>query len=165
MTSPADATKTFDASTIVAPSPTQDSHVDSGIQPGDSDAEGLVTRVQSTRSLFSSIHGDHDGDLVTAAEDQDLKRGLGQRHLSMLGIAGSIGTGLFLGLGVAVQKGGPLGALLGYAVIGLVVCAVQFALGEVAALLPVTGSFVRHSEFLIDRMSQWSMPWCGQFAK
>ncbi|KAK3318946.1 proline-specific permease [Apodospora peruviana] len=91
----------------------------------------------------------HGGYLVTAAEDRDLKRGLAQRHLSMLGIAGSIGTGLFLGLGGAVQKGGPLGALLGYAVIGLVVCAVQFALGEVAALLPVTGSFVRHSEFLI----------------
>ena len=33
---------------------------------------------------------------------------------------------------------------------GLIVCAVQFALGEVAALLPVTGSFVRHAEFFVD---------------
>ena len=93
---------------------------------------------------------DHHADLLTTNEARDLERGLEQRHLAMLGIAGAIGTGLFLGLGAAVQTGGPLGALLGYATVGLVVCAVQFALGEVAALLPVTGSFVRHAEFLVD---------------
>ncbi|KAF4121983.1 hypothetical protein GMORB2_7576 [Geosmithia morbida] len=94
--------------------------------------------------------GDGNGDLLTAHEARDLSRGLAERHLSMLGIAGAIGTGLFLGLGGAVQTAGPAGALIGYAVIGLVVCAVQFALGEAAALLPVTGSFVRHAEFLVD---------------
>ncbi|KAI1077826.1 amino acid permease/ SLC12A domain-containing protein [Whalleya microplaca] len=102
---------------------------------------------------------DPNSDLVTAVEDRDLKRGLAQRHLSMLGIAGAIGTGLFLGLGGAVQKGGPLGALLGYATIGLVVCAVQFALGEVSALLPVTGSFVRHAEFLVDPALGFAVGW------
>lgn len=91
-----------------------------------------------------------NADLLTRHESQDLARGLAERHLAMLGIAGAIGTGLFLGLGGAVQNGGPLGALLGYATIGIVVCSVQFALGEVAALLPVTGSFVRHAEFLVD---------------
>ncbi|KAK5657811.1 hypothetical protein OQA88_2884 [Cercophora sp. LCS_1] len=156
MTNPVGTGKTFDASSLGASSPTRESHV---VQAVDSDAEGFATRAQSIRSLFSSTPDDHDGDLVTVAEAQDLKRGLGQRHLSMLGIAGSIGTGLFLGLGVAVQKGGPLGALLGYAVVGLVVCAVQFALGEVAALLPVTGSFVRHSEFLIDPAWGFAIGW------
>jgi len=107
----------------------------------------------------SSSRGDHDGDLVTTTETQHLKRGLAQRHLSMLGIAGAIGTGLFLGLGVAVQRGGPLGALLGYAVVGLVVCSVQFALGEVAAVLPVTGSFVRHAEFLVDPAWGFAIGW------
>ncbi|KAK8087206.1 hypothetical protein PG994_002180 [Apiospora phragmitis] len=102
---------------------------------------------------------DHDGDLVTAAEGQDLRRGLEQRHLSMLGIAGAIGTGLFLGLGGAVQGAGPLGALLAYATVGLVVCAVQFALGEVAALLPVTGAFVRHAEFLVDPALGFAIGW------
>lgn len=86
----------------------------------------------------SPVVDDHDGDLVTAAENKDLKRGLGERHLTMLGIAGAIGTGLFLSLGGAIQTGGPLGALLGYAMVGCIVCAVQFALGEVTALLPVS---------------------------
>ncbi|SPQ25527.1 5052232a-e1db-4911-9331-b52366aa59ea [Thermothielavioides terrestris] len=98
-------------------------------------------------------------DLPTSLESRALHRGLAQRHLSMLGIAGSIGTGLFLGLGGAVQDGGPLGALLGYAVISLVVCAVQFALGEVAALMPVTGSFVRHAETLVDPAWGFAVGW------
>ncbi|KAK4161080.1 amino acid permease-domain-containing protein [Cladorrhinum sp. PSN259] len=100
-----------------------------------------------------------NADLLSRTESTSLRRGLDQRHLSMLGIAGSIGTGLFLGLGGAVQMGGPLGALLGYFMIGLVVCSVQFALGEVAALMPVTGSFVRHSEFLVDPALGFAIGW------
>ncbi|EXJ68439.1 uncharacterized protein A1O5_08231 [Cladophialophora psammophila CBS 110553] len=91
-----------------------------------------------------------ESDFVTVTEDRELRRGLHQRHVSLIAIAGAIGTGLFLGLGGSIQTAGPLGALLGYATIGVVVCAVQFALGEVTALLPVTGSFVRHAELLID---------------
>ncbi|KAJ1325137.1 hypothetical protein MN608_09848 [Microdochium nivale] len=98
----------------------------------------------------SSSAGAHDGDFVTRNEEEDLRRGLHQRHISLIALAGAIGTGLFLGLGSSIQTAGPLGALLAYATIGLVVCAVQFALGEVTALLPVTGSFVRHAEFLVD---------------
>jgi amino acid transporter len=58
-----------------------------------------------------------------------------------------------------LQTGGPLGALLGYALIGLVVCAVQFALGEVSALFPVTGSFVRHAELLVDPALGFAIGW------
>lgn len=58
-----------------------------------------------------------------------------------------------------MQTGGPLGALLGYTLIGLVVCAVQFALGEVSALFPVTGSFVRHAELLVDPALGFAIGW------
>jgi hypothetical protein len=107
----------------------------------------------------STAHASHQGDFVTLNEHRDLARGLHQRHISLIAIAGAIGTGLFLGLGSAVQTGGPLGALLGYATVGLVVCAVQFALGEVTALLPVTGSFVRHAEFLVDPALGFAIGW------
>ncbi|MCO5565851.1 hypothetical protein L7F22_019526 [Adiantum nelumboides] len=97
-----------------------------------------------------NTRNDCDGDLVTDRERNELKRGLRQRHIQMVALAGAIGTGLFLGLGQSIAVGGPLGALLGYGTVGLIVCAVQFALGEVASFLPVTGSFVRHAEFLFD---------------
>ncbi|EGY15208.1 hypothetical protein VD0002_g5630 [Verticillium dahliae] len=115
--------------------------------------------VATNYSKTGDQDADHNGDLLTSAEERDLRRGLEQRHLSMLGIAGAIGTGLFLGLGGAIQTGGPLGALLGYATIGCVVFAVQFALGEVAALLPVTGAFVRHAEFLVDPAWGFAIGW------
>lgn len=122
-------------------------------------AESATTIAGNGDASGSRQSNDHDADLVTEIEDRELKRGLQQRHLSMLGIAGAIGTGLFLGLGGAVQAAGPLGALLGYAVVGLIVCAVQFALGEVAALLPVTGSYVRHAEFFVDPALGFAIGW------
>ena len=124
--------------------------------------------VQPAPSLSHNVDGIEIGfkgryidaaDLVTANEERDLRRGLGQRHVSMIALAGAIGTGLFLSLGGAIQNGGPLGALLGYALIGLVVCCVQFALGEVTAFLPVTGSFVRQAEFLFDPALGFALGW------
>lgn len=105
-------------------------------------------------------HGDADRhEIVAHAEERDLKRGLEQRHISMLALAGAIGTGLFLSLGGAIQNAGPLGALLGYLTVGLIVCAVQFALGEVSALMPVSGAFVRHAEFLTDPAASFAIGW------
>ncbi|GAM87600.1 hypothetical protein ANO11243_056270 [Dothideomycetidae sp. 11243] len=110
-------------------------------------------------SRGSEIAPDIIEDITISREHRDLRQGLAQRHIQMIALAGAIGTGLFLGLGSALQTGGPLGALLGYAFVGLVVCAVQFALGEVAALLPVTGSFVRHAEFLVDPALGFAVGW------
>ncbi|CBQ70043.1 probable general amino acid permease [Sporisorium reilianum SRZ2] len=111
------------------------------------------------KAFASTAEHDHVEGGVTATERAHLKQGLEQRHLSMIALAGSIGTGLFLSLGGSIQTGGPLGALLGYAVVGAIVCAVQFALGEVSALLPVTGSFVRHADYLIDPAWGFAVGW------
>ncbi|KAH6717410.1 amino acid permease/ SLC12A domain-containing protein [Leptodontidium sp. MPI-SDFR-AT-0119] len=97
--------------------------------------------------------------IVHAQEENNLSRALSQRHIQMIALAGAIGTGLFLSLGGALMTGGPLGALLGYALVGLVVCAVQFALGEVSALFPVTGSFVRHAELIVDPALGFAVGW------
>lgn len=48
---------------------------------------------------------------------------------------------------------------MGYGLVGLIVCAVQFALGEVSALLPVTGSFPRHAEFFFDPALSFAIGW------
>ncbi|GKZ24948.1 hypothetical protein AbraIFM66951_011805 [Aspergillus brasiliensis] len=103
--------------------------------------------------------GDRTPRIVHDEEAQNLRKGLQERHTQMIAIAGAIGTGLFLGLGSSIQTGGPLGALLGYSLIGLVVCAVQIALGEVSALMPVTGSFVRHVELLVDPALGFAIGW------
>ncbi|KAJ5908091.1 hypothetical protein N7495_000773 [Penicillium taxi] len=104
-------------------------------------------------------HPPHPEQIVSQYEQKNLIRGLSQRHVQMIAIAGAIGTGLFLGLGSSIATGGPLGALLGFLFVGLIVCAIQFALGEVSALLPVTGSFVRHAEVLVDPAMSFAVGW------
>ncbi|OKL56444.1 hypothetical protein UA08_08168 [Talaromyces atroroseus] len=114
---------------------------------------GDAVAVEPQHVYNSDVH------FVDEHERKDLARGLKQRHVQMIAIAGAIGTGLFLGLGGSIATGGPLGALLGYGFVGIIVCAIQFALGEVSALFPVTGSFVRHAEILIDPAVGFAVGW------
>ncbi|KAK4687350.1 hypothetical protein P7C73_g2767, partial [Tremellales sp. Uapishka_1] len=107
----------------------------------------------------ASLEVPDQGEVVSPQEHHDLRRGLAQRHLSMMALAGAIGTGLFLSLGEALQSGGPLGALLGYGLVGLIVCVVQFALGEISAFLPLTGSFVRQADLLVDPALGFAVGW------
>ena len=61
-----------------------------------------------------------------------VKRGLKDRHISMIAIGGCIGTGLFVTSGGAIHDAGALGALIGYAIIGIMVFFLMTSLGEMA---------------------------------
>ncbi|KAF7197505.1 Proline-specific permease [Pseudocercospora fuligena] len=77
--------------------------------------------------------------------ENEVRRDLQRRHINMIAIAGMIGTGLFLASGQAIATGGPVGALLGYIVMGLITWAIALMTGEISAFMPVTGGFVRHA--------------------
>ncbi|KAG7665465.1 SAM3 [[Candida] subhashii] len=70
-----------------------------------------------------------------------LARKLKSRHLQMIAIGGSIGTGLFVGSGYALANGGPAAVLIGYTIVGYALLCVVFALGEMSVQFPVSGSF------------------------
>lgn len=74
----------------------------------------------------------------------ELQRGLKSRHISMIALGGSIGTGIFLGSGNAIYTAGPGGAILGFLVVGVMIYFLMTSLGEMAALYPVTGSFCEY---------------------
>jgi yeast amino acid transporter len=57
-----------------------------------------------------------------ADKHNQLNQTLKPRHLHMIAIGGSIGAGLFVGSGSALNNGGPASLLLDFAIIGFVCC-------------------------------------------
>lgn len=92
----------------------------------------------------------HDQD-VTDKGDAGYNKSLKARHLQMIAIGGSIGTGLFLGAGGRLAQGGP-GLAFAYAVCGMFAFLMVRALGELAIRRPSSGAFVSYArEFLGEK--------------
>ncbi|CAN7324996.1 amino acid permease [Peribacillus frigoritolerans] len=89
----------------------------------------------------------------------ELKRSLKARHLMMISLGGTIGTGLFLASGGAIHSAGPGGALVAYAVIGIMVYYLMTSLAEMAAFMPVAGSFRVYASKFVDPSFGFAIGW------
>ena len=78
------------------------------------------------------------------AAPTELKKGLKQRHLTMIAMGGVIGAGLFVGSGTVIGGTGP-SAFLTYAITGVLIILVMRMLGEMATANPSTGSFADYA--------------------
>jgi amino acid transporter len=78
---------------------------------------------------------------IYATARHPLARSLKLRHLQMIAIGGSIGTGLFIGSGYALSQSGPASVLIGYTLVGFSMFCVVMALGELLVQFPVLGLF------------------------
>ncbi|OAV92350.1 hypothetical protein PTTG_08879 [Puccinia triticina 1-1 BBBD Race 1] len=88
-----------------------------------------------------------------------MHRKLKERQLTMMSIGGTIGTGLFLGMGSSLNDGGPMGLLLGYLIMGTVVCSVQMALGEMITYMPCHGALTTFPARFVDPALGFSVGW------
>ncbi|CAM4523738.1 lysine-specific permease [Paenibacillus endophyticus] len=88
-----------------------------------------------------------------------LRRGLKARHMTMISLGGSIGTGLFLASGGAIHSAGPGGAVLAYALIGLMVYFLMTSLGEMATYMPVSGTFSTYATRFVDPSLGFALGW------
>lgn len=75
------------------------------------DGPSAYDNYDSTRLNDTSEFGSID-------PDSGVKRGLKNRHLSMMALAGIIGPGLLVGAGGALNVGGPAALLIGFGVVG-----------------------------------------------
>ncbi|KAF9586354.1 hypothetical protein BGW38_006415 [Lunasporangiospora selenospora] len=96
---------------------------------------------------------------MSNVEEGGLKRDLRLRHMVMIAISGTIGTGLFLTSGKTIATAGPLGALLAYVVIGIWLVFVCQAIGEIATLLPLPGAFTAWGSRVFDEAFSFQMTW------
>ncbi|MFG2496954.1 amino acid permease [Streptomyces sp. NPDC048441] len=105
----------------------------------------------------------HDAPLpTTATEPEPLGGGLKQRHLTMLGLGGVIGAGLFVGSGAGIAVAGP-GIVVSYLIAGALAMCVMRMLGEMSAAMPASGSFSVHAERALGRWAGFSVGWLYWF--
>src|SRR5580693_3976610 len=82
-----------------------------------------------------------------------LRRGLSKAQIVMIGLGGAIGTGLFMGSGIAIGYAGPA-VVLSYAIAGYAALVMVFSLSEMAVVHPSAGSFGAYAEAYLN-------PWAG----
>ena len=80
---------------------------------------------------------------------KDLKRS----QVIMIGLGGAIGTGLFMGSGLAIGYAGPA-VILSFAIAGFAAAVMVFSLSEMAVVHPSAGSFGTYAEIYLN-------PWAG----
>lgn len=90
--------------------------------------------------------------------EEELHRGLRQRHMQLIALGGAIGVGLFLGSGQAIQQAGPA-VLVTYAVVGAVLFIIMRALGELLYYKPVAASFSQYAEEFLGRWAGYATAW------
>lgn len=84
---------------------------------------------------------------------------LKSRHIQFIALGGTIGTGLFLGIGGAFAKAGPLSVLLGYSITGCAVWAMMQCLGEMATWAPLPGAIPQYCSRYVDPALGFAVGW------
>ena len=110
------------------------------------------------------------GDLNQSRDDLEtgsasgLERTMGSRHLQFIAIGGTIGTGLFIGTGSALNTAGPVSLLIAFLFVGSVVYSIMVSISEMAAYIPVAGSFTAYATRFVDPTLGFSMGWIYWFS-
>lgn len=92
-------------------------------------------------------------DSTTGVQENGLNKSLTKAQITMIGLGGAIGTGLFLGSGIAIGYAGPA-VLISYLIAGFIAVVMVFSLSEMAVFQPAAGSFGVYAENYLN-------PWAG----
>lgn len=93
-----------------------------------------------------------DDDRI-GTQEHGLHQSLSKAQITMIGLGGAIGTGLFLGSGIAIGYAGPA-VLISYIIAGFAAVVMVFSLSEMAVVHPTAGSFGLYAETYLN-------PWAG----
>lgn len=92
----------------------------------------------------------YGGEEVEPKREEETKRELKPRQISMIAIGGAIGTGLVIGSGTSLARSGPGSLFISYVIMGIVCFAVMLALGEMSTRYPSKKGFAGHATRCVD---------------
>ncbi|WP_269713567.1 amino acid permease [Caulobacter sp. NIBR2454] len=96
--------------------------------------------------------------ILATAQKKSLHRSLGLFQLTLLGIGGIIGTGIFVLTAEAAQKAGP-GMLISFVIAGFVCAVAALCYSELASMVPVSGSAYTYSYAVMGEFIAWLVGW------
>ncbi|EHY57564.1 hypothetical protein HRR83_003040 [Exophiala dermatitidis] len=106
---------------------------------------------------------EYAGEQPSGSANQ-LHRTFTSRHIQMIGLAGSIGSGLFIGTGKALRYGNYPGMFLGWTLI----CTQQWmqmqVMSEACVIFPTSGAFIDHAARFLDPALAFALGACEWFA-
>lgn len=107
--------------------------------------KAVVDNFEYDTSSRSSSDFSKDGSI-----EYSTHRNLKPRHIDLIAIGGSIGTGLFVTIGQGLLHGGCGNLLLAFCINGFIVYLVTLSIGEVICYLPVDSPFITHAGRFVD---------------
>lgn len=116
------------------------------------DEKVVATGQRKSTDTFSV---NEDGMALTSTPSKPTqshtKRSLESRHINLIAIGGSIGTGLFITIGTSgLINAGPLGLLLAYSLWTLEILLLTVSVGEMVCYMPVDSPFLNMTGRVVD---------------
>ncbi|KAJ5251911.1 hypothetical protein N7489_002321 [Penicillium chrysogenum] len=115
------------------------------------------------QTVIGSPSGAEDTEVETARDvyegGQSVKRGIKARHFKLMAFGSAVGTGLFLAIGEALSRGGPLSVFLSYTLTSMAVYGTMQCLGEMGTWMPVTGAIPLYCSRFVDDALGFAVGW------
>lgn len=96
--------------------------------------------------------------ILATAKKKSLNLSLGAFQLTMLGIGGIIGTGIFVLTSEAAQKAGP-GMMLSFILAGFICMCAAICYSELASMVPTAGSAYTYTYAVMGERLAWMVGW------
>ncbi|GMG48898.1 unnamed protein product [Ambrosiozyma monospora] len=128
-------------------SKSEDSQFETGVQTSDHS------------SITTSQEAESKGGFFSLSGNYTTKRTLKSRHVQLIAIGGSIGTGLFLTISTGLVHGGPGSLLIAFGWWTTIILMLTTAIGEIAVYMPTASPFVEMAGRAVDEAMEFASGW------
>jgi len=115
----------------------------------------LAPPTRANRLMLRKTTADVEAEINT----HGLKRTLGPMHLMMLGVGATIGAGIYVMTGTAAADYAGPAVLLSFLVAGLACAFTALSYGELASVMPVSGSAYTYAYVAVGEVFAWTTGW------